>query len=489
MNLRITDRLGGPSYEFRNMPDASSTLAHAPGSFRELLSVSLPLIISSGSLSLMSTIDRIMLAGYSVDALAAVTPASMLHWTVSCIPLGMILYANTFVAQFDGANRPERLATAVWQVIWLAAVSSVALMLLTPFTFDLLSLTGHTASVVREETSYFNVLCLGSFALLFSEALGTFFSGRRKTHVVMWVNLLSVVVNLVLDYFLIFGHGPFPELGIEGAALGTVAARAFGAVTYVVLLRRENRTAGYPFETTWKPEAVLLKKFLRFGLPSGLHYFVDNSGFTAFLLIVGSLNADALAATNLAFSVNGLIFVPLLGFGTAVQTLVGHHIGAALQPAAIRTTWNAVWMGLVWTGAAAVLLVLFPETSLKPFQMFAKESSPETQSLSQILPTAVVLLQFVAVYSVFDAFAVVFSSALRGAGDTLFPMLLTMFSSWLVMTLPALLIVQSQSASITKLWLCCTAHITLTGTAMLLRYLSGRWKRIQLIEPATEPLV
>ncbi|MEZ6059294.1 MAG: MATE family efflux transporter [Planctomycetaceae bacterium] len=468
------------------MTESSSDPHHAAGSFRELLAVSLPLIISAGSLSVMSAVDRIMLAGYSVDALAAVTPASMLHWTVICVPMGMILYANTFIAQFDGAGRPGRVAASVWQAVWLAIISGLLLTLLTPFTHDVLSLTGHAASVVREESSYFNVLCLGSLGLLTSEALGTFYSGRRRTNVVMAVNVLGVVINFALDYVFIYGVGPFPQLGIRGAALATVLARVSGIVAYLILIRRENQRAKFPFPETWKPDSGLLRKFLRFGLPSGLHYFVDNSGFTAFLLIVGTLNADALAATNLAFSVNGLIFVPLLGFGTAVQTLVGHHIGAGLQPAAIRTTWNAVRMALVWTGGAGVLLILCPEMSLKPFQLFARDSSPETESLKQILPTAVLLLQFVAVYSVFDALAVVFSSALRGAGDTLFPMLLTMFSSWLVMTIPALLVVQSESASITKLWLCCTAHITTMGSAMLLRFLSGRWKHIQLIDTAQE---
>ena len=106
-------------------------------------------------------------------------------------------------------------------------------------------------------------------------------------------------------------------------------------------------------------DSELLRKFLRYGVPSGLHYFVDNSGFAVFLLIVGNLSSEALAATNLAFSVNGLIFVPLLGFGTAIQTLVGHHMGAGLIEAVGRTTWNAVKLGVLWTGSTALLLILF----------------------------------------------------------------------------------------------------------------------------------
>ena len=119
-----------------------------------------------------------------------------------------------------------------------------------------------------------------------------------------------------------------------------------------------------------------------------------------------------------------------------------------------------------------------------PFVAFSVDGSAAAESLQRLLPTATILLQFVAVYSVFDALAVVFASALRGAGDTLFPMLITMFSSWFVMTLPAWWILSSGSATPQRLWLTCTVHIVFMGTMMLLRYRSGRWKQIHVIDDA-----
>lgn len=465
------------------------TAHHHPGSFRELFVVSLPLIISAGSHSLMNLADRVMLAGYSpsdappgtaLDVIAAVMPAGMLHWTVVCIPLGTILYANTFIAQFDGANKPRELAASLWQCIWLAIVSGLLLIAFLPFAQPLFTLAGHSETMVAQETAYFNTLCGGSVLLLLSNALSCFFSGRQKTAIVMWVNIISVMINVVLDYALIFGNWGLPEMGITGAAVGTLLARCCDIAMFSVLIYLHSRRSEYPLRSTWKPDAQILKKYLKFGVPSGLHYFVDNSGFLAFLFIVGSLSRDDMAATNLAFSVNAVIFVPLLGFGTAVQTLVGHHIGANLQSAAIRTTWNAIRMGIVWTGVAAVLLVFFPETCLQPFLAFTDPNSDSGPSIESILPAASRLLTFVAIYSIFDALAVVFASALRGAGDTLFPMLITMLSSWFVMTLSAWLIVRSEGATIQHLWLTCTAHIMLMGSAMLWRFLSGKWKKIHL---------
>ncbi len=475
--------------ENSEVESANSATAHPPGSFRELLAVSLPLIIGAGSHSVMTNADRIMLAGYSptvptaagaLDIIAAVTPASMLHWTIMCVPLGTILYANTFISQYDGANKPQKLTASFWQAVWLAIASGLLLTLFVPFSHAIFSFAKHSETVVAQETAYFNTLCSGSVLFLLSNALGCFFSGRQKTHVVMGVNLSSVVINIVLDYGLIFGHWGLPELGIRGAAVATLIARTCDILMYIVLLKIGATKGNYPFKETWKPNRVMLVRYLRYGLPAGLHSFVDTSGFMAFLFIVGSINRDAMAATNLAFSVNSLIFIPLLGFGTAVQTLVGHHIGAGLQAAAAKTTWNAIRMGIFWTGASAILLVFFPEVSLSPYLFFEQATEANGQSVKSVLPMATTLLTFVAVYSIFDALAVVFASALRGAGDTMFPMLVTMCSSWFVMTLPAWLIARSEGATIQKLWLTCTAHILTMGLAMLLRFLSGKWKSIKI---------
>lgn len=462
---------------------------HRPGSFKELFFVSLPLIISAGSHSIMSIADRVMLAGYqpaseagveTLDIIAAVTPAAMLFWTVSCVPVGTVLYANTFISQFDGAKKPRELTLSLCQAVWLAVISGLLIMLIVPATSFVFELAGHSGQVAAQETAYFNTLAYGGGLMFVSCALSCFFSGRRRTSVVMCVNISSLLINLVLDYGLVFGHWGLPELGIRGAAAATVIARGCEVVMYSLLILHTVRTAEFPFRTTWKPDGATLIKYLRFGLPSGLHFFVENSAFLVFLFIVGSLSRDAMAATNLAFSVNSLIFVPLLGFGTAVQTLVGHHIGAGIQHAAVRTTWNAVRMGIVWTGIAGVLLVCFPDACLQPFLLFEDATAGESGSVRVVLPVAAELLKYVAVYSVFDSVAVVLASALRGAGDTLFPMVLTMCSSWLVMTLPAWLIVHAESPTVQLLWLTCTSHIVLMGGTMLWRFQSGRWKEIKL---------
>jgi len=119
---------------------------------------------------------------------------------------------------------------------------------------------------------------------------------------------------------------------------------------------------------------------------------------------------------------------------------------------------------------------------LRPFFLLANPETSGGTDIAALARTAAYLLNFVAAYSVFDALAVVFSSALRGAGDTVFPMFITLFSSWIIMVVPALLIIKSDHASIPALWLTCTAHVSFSGICMFIRYLSGRWQRIHLVD-------
>ena len=460
--------------------DAERVEASPPGSFRELIRVAVPLMLSSGTLSIMHVADRAMLTGWSQDALAAVMPAGMMHWTVVCIPQGMVLYANTFIAQFDGAGRPRDMIVALWQAIWLALACGLVLMLSPIWSGWVLGMTDHPAGVIADEKTYFDTLCLGCPLLLLSTALGCFYSGRQRTRVILAVNVVGVLVNFGLDYVLIFGRLGLPAMGIRGAAVATVAARGCEVIVYSMLIFRQRNRQRFPLLSTWQPSVTILGKYLKYGFPSGAHYFVDNGGFTLFLFILGSVSRDALAASNLAFGINALIYVPLLGFGTAVQTLVGHHIGANLRQAAAATTWNATKLAILWTGATAIALIFFPMWCLQPFLVFAEEGQ-DTAAIQSMLPVAAMLLSFVAIYSVFDALAVVFSAALRGAGDTFFPMLLTMFSSWCVMTLPAWYLSRQEGVEIQHLWWTATAHVFFMGSVMMARFMTGRWKSIQIV--------
>lgn len=452
----------------------------APGSFRELWAVAIPLVLSSGSLSLMHVIDRVFLTWYSTDALAAAMPASMLHWTVISITLGTVSYVNTFVAQYEGAKRPDRAAAAVWQGCYLSLVCGLLFLFVVTFTEPLFALIGHAEAVQRLECQYFSVFCIGSAPVILSTGLSCYFSGRGETIIVMWVNFFAVVVNCVLAWGLIFGNLGMPALGMSGAAWATVFAHVASVGMYLAILSTKREVErGF-----WRNRAFdrdLFARLIRYGLPTGFQYLIEIGGFAVFILLVGTVGKDELAATSLAFNLNTLAFIPMLGVGTAVMTLVGMRIGEGRPELAVRTTWIAFALTSVYISVFAVIYVFLPDMILAAY---AAHSS--TTDFDRIRALVYTLLQFVAFYSVFDAMAIVFGSAVRGAGDTRFSLIFLAISAWSLMVLPTAIACYFFHASLTFCWVACSLHVMTMGVGFLLRFLTGHWKSMRVIEDHPE---
>ncbi|MBQ18812.1 MAG: MATE family efflux transporter [Planctomycetaceae bacterium] len=457
-----------------------------PGSHRELLGVALPLVISSGSATLMYVVDRVFLTWYSPDALAAAMPASMVHWSLLAVPIGLALYTNTFVAQYDGAGRFERVTASLWQAIYLALAGGVFLALMTPFATSIFRLAGHAPAVQKLEVDYFQVLCIGSLPFLLSAALSGFFTGRGKTAVVMWINVVAALLNTGLDYVLIFGWGPLPGWGITGAAVATVSAQATAVVLYIAVLLGPGLRNRFGILVHWRFDPELFRRFLRYGLPNGTMFLADVAGFTVFLLLLGTLGTEQLAATNLAFNINSMAFVPMLGMGTAVMTLVGRRVGEGQPELAVRTTWTAFGLASVYMLFCASMFLFAADLILMPY---AAQADPVQFAL--VRKHVVMLLRFIAVYAFFDAMIIVFSSAVRGAGDTRFALVLTFVAAWVVMVLPTWIAIRSDRLTLYVGWTACTGFIVVMGLGFLWRFVGGQWKSMTVIEldgQDTQPL-
>ena len=165
------------------------------------------------------------LSNYSASAVAAALPAGMVNFTIVSLFLGVSLYTNVFVAQYVGAGRPKRGGPAVWQGMYIALFAAAFGLLVRPFSTGFFGWIGHDPAVRENEIAYFNVLVYGIGLAVISSAASCFFTGRGKTLVVMIVNFIGTGVNIFLNYVLIFGHWGFPEMGMTGAALGTLSSQ------------------------------------------------------------------------------------------------------------------------------------------------------------------------------------------------------------------------------------------------------------------------
>ena len=453
------------------------------GGYRELLAIAVPLVLSSSTQSLMHVVDRIFMTWHSKEAVAAALPAGILFWSFLSLPLGIVSYTNAFVAQYDGAKQPGRVAAAIWHAIYVALAFGFALIPFALLAGPLFDLVGHEASIRTLEAEYFVSLSWGAVFALLPAALCCFFSGRGRAGIVLAVNATSVVVNAVLDPIFIFGWGPFPELGMCGAAIATNVANGFATVCYLALLMRSEARVTYGFWNHWRFDRRLMGELLRFGGPSGLQMFVDVAGFTAFIMIVGWIGKHELAATNIAFNLNNLAFTPVLGLGVAVSTLVGQRIGEGrpdIAEMSVRKAFVLAGGGMLLCGG---VYVLAPQLLLAPYALRA-----DGEHFSEIRRVVVVLLRFVALYSFFDAMVIVFGSAVRAAGDTTFSMLATFSCAWGLLVLPTYLTWKIYGPNLFWSWVWCSIYVIVLGFVFQRRFQSGRWKTMSIVHHTRLPL-
>ena len=196
----------------------------------------------------------------------------------------------------------------MWQGIWFALASGLLLAALAPAAGVVFEAAGHAPALRADETTFARVLLLGAFPIVLMPTLAGFFSGRGATRVVLLVSVIVALANVLLDYLWIFGRLGFPEGGVAGAALATVVANVVGAGLLIALMLRRRFRAEFATLRGWRLEPRLFVRLLRFGLPAGSHFPLELLAVALFTLIVGRLGTNELAATGIAFSLNGLVF-------------------------------------------------------------------------------------------------------------------------------------------------------------------------------------
>lgn len=453
------------------------TKEREPHYLGELLYVALPLVISSGSVTLMFVTDRLFLSWLSKDALAAALPAGMMHWTLLSLPFGIAGYVNAIVAQYDGAGKHARVVSAVWQGLYFSLLVGLLAIFLAPFSAAMFSAFGHRGPMFDLEVPYFRILCFGTAPFVIAQALAGFYSGRGQTLVIMWANIIACLANILLDYGLIFGRWGMPEWGMEGAAIATVTSQAIAVGFYLCAMLLTSTRREYELLRYWQWDRDLFGRLLRFGVPAGVHTFLESICFAVFVVLVGKMGTDAMAATNLAFNLNSMVFVPMLGLGTAVMTIVGRRIGEGRPELATRTTWLAFALTGTYTGAFGLLYLLAPDLLLAPYAWQMSEVE-----FPILRAEVVVLLRFVAVYSLFDAMAIIFGAAVRGAGDVKYPLYLTVAAGWICAVLPTWLADLFWGGSLFIAWCGVTAYVSVIGLGLLWRFQGGKWQSMRVIE-------
>jgi MATE family multidrug resistance protein len=455
-----------------------------PGGITEVLRVAVPLMISTGCLSVVLFADRTLLMRYDGDAMSAAMAAGNVFWSLICLPLGIASMTGAFVAQYVGAGRAREVGRFLWQAVFFALATTPCWVAAAYFAPQLFVLADQPVELLGLETTYMRLLMIGALGGVLEAALSGFFSGTHKTMVVMWINVAAAIINLLLDVPLIFGWGPLPALGIAGAAIASVISFWFKAIAYATLLWRPRFRHPFAITAGFGYDATMLRSLLFFGFPAGLQYLAEAGAFTLITLEIGELGSVPLQATTMAINFNMIAFVPLMGMSIAASVVVGGHLTGTGPAAATRAAYTSLLIGLCYSLTWATLYVAAPQLVISFYTFTTTVGDPRgSAALSpqsvEAIAIAQRLLLFVAAYILLDTTQLVLAGVLRGAGDTWYVLAATATAS-----LTALAIGwwwEPQRADLYYWWYVIAGWIWLLSLLMIGRFLQGRWKDKRLV--------
>jgi len=426
--------------------------------------------------TIMMFCDRLFLAQHSQLELQASLPAGILSFTILCIFYGTVSYSGTFVSQYFGAEDKEGCSRSLAQGLFLAMFSAPILAAFAIPGSLLLNLSGHAQEVLALEKVYFQILMFSASGPVFTAAASSFWNGRGKTVPTMLAVITGAGINILLDYLMIFGKMGFPEMGIKGAAIATAISSFIPGIILTIAAFTGKTAEEYRTRENFRFSKKLTGRIIRFGLPAGLQIFMDVASFTVFIFIAGRLGVIDFTANNLAFSVNNLVFNPLLGFSFATTVIVGRCIGMGRHDYAVKATRRSLLLALCYFVPLATTFILFPDFYTKLF--FSPDSACTLEELSS---TAGKLLAIIAAWGVFDAVTLMYSGALRGAGDTKFVVWVSGLLAWLFWIPGIIYLYAVRNAGIVELWLFTSFYVAIFGLVFFMRFRTGKWKRIDLL--------
>ena len=382
------------------------------GILKPLVYLSLPIVVTNLLQTAYNLADTFWLGRYSTEALAAISFGFPMVFLLISLGMGLSVAGSVLVAQHTGAGETEQAEYAASQTVTFAVVGSLVLGLVSyPFVEPFLAFLGASPAVLPGATAYMQVIALG---LPFMFGFFVFISlmrGSGDTITPMVVMFGTVVINVVLDPFLINGWalGPisFPELGIEGAAIATVFSRSLAMVVGIGIMLSGRRGIRINAADMW-PDVEFLRKLLRIGIPASVEGTSRALSINALLIVVGLFSTAVVAAFGIGTRVFSVIFLPAIAVARGVETMSGQNIGAGNYDRAEAANYLAAKGLFVVLGVAGVVIFLVPTPIVSVFT-----DDPA------VLDEGSTLLRYVALSFGFTGIMRAFSGGFRGAGKTL----------------------------------------------------------------------
>ena len=472
-------------------PDFESPLQPGRSGIREVWSQAWPTVATMTSYTVMGFVDALMVARLGPLEVAAQGNGGIWSFNPIAFVFGMLTVVNTFVAQNVGAGRRDQTARYGWAGVWLAVTAWLVLLLpwaaVLPFVFDA---AGHEPELVELETEYATILLFGGVLLIAGKAMSHWFFGYQRPGVITISAVAANVVNVLANGILIFGEAGIPELGIPGipgtpalglagAAIGTVIGTAVEVLVPLVVFLgpRLNREVGS--RGNWRPDLRAMRDLLRLGWPASLQFGNEMICWGLFVtVLIGRFGTDHLTAAWAVIRYMHLSFMPAVGFSVATTSLVGKWIGAGRPDIAVSRARIALGLAVGYMSVCAIGFLVFRDSLIGVF--VGGDASPETREA--IISIGATMLVWAALFQTMDAVGIVYSGALRGAGDTVWPGVVSSILGWVLLVgFGWFLVEAAPGLSSVGPWIGATAYILAFGLVMAVRFERQKWRGISLV--------
>lgn len=369
----------------------------------------------------LGIVDTILVAGLGVGAIAGVGTAIQVLFFIMAVLSALSVGSSVLVAQAYGAGRLDRASELARQALLWSIVFSVPLALIGLFlSGPIVSLFGLEPAVASIAEGYLKITACTAVVMTARFLIGGVFRGVGDSRTPMLVTAGANLVNVGLSYILIYGHLGAPALGATGSAWGTLIARAMALSVLIYLLWRGCHGVSLRGETALRLDGAIARQVLKIGIPAAMEQILVTCGFALLTILVAHLGTLTLGAHRIAMNAMSVSFMPGFGFSMAATALVGQSIGRKKPDegriiAGIATFWGVLWMG----GIGVIILLTAPYV----MRVFTADQ--------QVIDVGAAGLRIVAVAQPFWAIIFIQSGAIRGTGNTSFPLRINATSIWL----------------------------------------------------------
>ena len=429
--------------------------------------LALPIVGGMMSQTVLNLVDTAMVGFLGRDALAGVGTASFAAFMATALVMGLSSGVQAMSARRIGEGRADEAAVPLTGGLILALLIGLPVTIVVlVFSSTLLTLINDDPGVVEAGLPYFDARLLGVVATGMNFAFRGYWAGVSQSRRYLYTLLFIQVANAAISYVLIFGKFGFPELGTEGAGLGTTISLFLGTAIYFVLAWKNARKSGFLSRI---PHRDTMLTMLRLGVPAAVQEFLFASGFTAFFWIVGRMGTAEVAASNVLINLALVAILPAVGLGMAALTLVGEGLGRNDPDEASRWAWDVVKVAVVSLGVLGLPALVVPDLVLAGFIHEA-----------EVIAVARAPLRLMGATIAIDGIGLVLLHALLGAGAARQVMVVAVGSQWLVGLPLAWLAGPYLGFGMLAVWATQLAYRTLQAVVFVVLWRRRSWTRIKV---------